>query len=192
MTEKMLEKLKEFINLPSETEWIEFKEAKNDYDFEKLGRLFSALSNEANLNGEDCGWLIFGVTDKIPRKIVGTNYRNTAPGLERLKPIIAKQTNHRITFSQIHELQTEAGRVLMFEIPPATRGITTTWKGRLYGRVHESLEPLTINEIDRIRNQSGESDWSAKICNGASFSDLDSEAVLFARKKFREKKTRPF
>ncbi|MBN2734556.1 MAG: putative DNA binding domain-containing protein [Methanomicrobiaceae archaeon] len=187
MTENMPGKLKEFMNLPSETEWIEFKEAKEDYDFEKLGRLFSALSNEANLNGEDCGWLIFGVTDKLPRNIVGTNYRKTAPGLERLKPKIAEQTNHRMTFSGIHEFQMDDKRVIMFEIPPATRGIPTTWKGNAFGRVHESLESLTLNEIERIRNQNGESDWSAEICRNASLSDLDSEAVLFAREKYREK-----
>lgn len=33
-----------------ESEVVEFKEAKNGYDFAKLGKYFSALSNEANLS----------------------------------------------------------------------------------------------------------------------------------------------
>lgn len=32
-----------------EDETVEFKEANNDYDKDKIGRYFSALSNEANL-----------------------------------------------------------------------------------------------------------------------------------------------
>jgi ATP-dependent DNA helicase RecG len=38
------------INLNNENEILEFKEAKNNYDFDKLGKYFSALSNEANLS----------------------------------------------------------------------------------------------------------------------------------------------
>ncbi|MCK5295220.1 MAG: hypothetical protein KAJ49_11235 [Arcobacteraceae bacterium] len=33
----------------NETEVLEFKEAKTNYDFNKIGKYFSALSNEANL-----------------------------------------------------------------------------------------------------------------------------------------------
>ena len=64
-------KLTEFLSLPAETEWVEFKEAKNNFD--DLGKYFSALSNEANLKGQPFGWLVFGVKDKpVPRPIVGS------------------------------------------------------------------------------------------------------------------------
>lgn len=76
--------LKELMRLPAETEWIEFKEAKNNFDSDDLGKYFSALSNEANLKGQETGWLVFGVTDRVPRKIVGSNYRIQKPGLEKL------------------------------------------------------------------------------------------------------------
>ena len=42
------QKLKQLRFLPAETEVVEFKEAKNSYDFNKLGKYFSALANEAN------------------------------------------------------------------------------------------------------------------------------------------------
>jgi len=38
---------------------IEFKQAGNDYDTDKIGEYFSALSNEANLRGVDRAWLVF-------------------------------------------------------------------------------------------------------------------------------------
>lgn len=47
---------KELINLPVENECVEFKEAKNDFSFEELGKYFSALSNEANLKNKRYAW----------------------------------------------------------------------------------------------------------------------------------------
>ena len=54
-----------------EDETIEFKEASNDFDTDKIGRYVSALSNEANLSDEPSAWLVFGVRNKT-RKVVGT------------------------------------------------------------------------------------------------------------------------
>ncbi|HLP59182.1 MAG TPA: ATP-binding protein [Candidatus Deferrimicrobium sp.] len=119
--ENILESLDTLRNLPAETEWIEFKEAKNNFDFDKLGKYFSALSNEANLKNKSCGWLIFGIEDKTKR-IVGTRFRGNSASLDNLKPKIAEKTNGRITFIEIHELQLYGGRVIMFQIPPRRKG----------------------------------------------------------------------
>jgi ATP-dependent DNA helicase RecG len=61
---ELLEKLGELLSLPAETEVVEFKEAKTSYDIEKLGKYFSAISNEANLRGQREGWLLFGINDR--------------------------------------------------------------------------------------------------------------------------------
>lgn len=62
MNQKALqEKFKELTSLPAETETVEFKEAKNSFDLNKLGKYFSALSNEANLNNKSSAWLVMGV-----------------------------------------------------------------------------------------------------------------------------------
>lgn len=111
-------KLQELMSLTAETEWVEFKEAKNDFPFDELGRYFSALSNEANLKQQPAAWLIFGISDRPPRQIIGSNYRQQKPGLDKLKREIAKNTNHQITFNGIHELFYEGRRAVMFQIPP--------------------------------------------------------------------------
>jgi ATP-dependent DNA helicase RecG len=175
------------MNLPSEKEWVEFKEAKSNFDFDDLGRYFSALSNEANLKGQPAGWLIFGVTNKPPRQVCGSNYHTHAAGLSSLKGKIARETNHQITFSEIHEIILPAGRVVMFEIPPAARGIPTEWRGQVYGRHGESLGPLSLQEIDQIRRQVAPEDWSAQLIKEASFDDLDPEAIAFARLEYKKK-----
>lgn len=187
MPDTLEEILRELMALPNETEWVEFKEAKNNYDFDDLGKYFTALSNEANLNEKEHGWIVFGITDKSPRKIVGSQYRNSQTGLDNLKSKIAQHTNHQMTFTATHELNLDEGRVVMFEIPPAIRGIPTTWNGIAYGRIKDSLGPLSLHKIDRIREQIPLPDWSAEICEGATLNDLDPVAIAFARDKYKEK-----
>lgn len=187
MSGNIITQLREMMQLPAETEWIEFKEAKNDYKFNEIGKYFSALSNEANLNGKSAGWLIFGITDKLPRDIVGSNYRLNPPGLDHLKQEIAQHTNHQMTFAVIHEPMVDDNRVVMFEIPPAARGIPTIWRGVAYGRIHDSLGPLSLHEIERIREQVTLPDWSAEITEGATIDDLDPDAIAFARIKYKDK-----
>ncbi len=183
-------KLSELLSLPGETEWVEFKEAKNGFDFNELGRYFSALSNEANLKGRDYAWLIFGVRDKpIPRPIVGSQFRASRQHLDSLKLEVAKQTNNGLTFEEIHELTTSRGRVVMFQIPPAIRGMPTAWQGHWYGRDGESLGPLGVHEVERIRRPVQE-DWSAQLCPEATLADLDSAAITFARRQYLTKNPR--
>lgn len=187
MTQEGLKKLlNEFMALPSETEWLEFKEAKDNYDFSKLGKYFSALSNEANLKNNQYGWLIFGVEDKT-RNIVGTRYRHHRSSLDSLKLEIANKTNNRITFVEIHELNLPAGRVIIFQIPAAPKGIPTTYEGHFYGRDGQSIGPLNLQEIEQIRNQIKAYDWSALICDGATIQDLEPSAIIKAREKYKEK-----
>ncbi len=164
---EMQAKLTEFLSLPAETEWLEFKEAKNNFDFDDLGKYFSALSNEANLKGQAFGWLIFGVRDKpIPRPVVGSQFRSRRPDLDSLKQEIAILTSHHLTFEEIHEVPTPQGRVVMFQIPAALRGSPTSWKGHFYGRDHEALVPLNLHELEQIRRQVVQEDWSARFATG--------------------------
>lgn len=83
--EQLMEKLRQFRQLPAETEWLEFKEAKETFGFDDMGKYFSGLSNEANLKDQHSGWLIFGIKDKPPRAIIGTNYRIDSAKLNALK-----------------------------------------------------------------------------------------------------------
>ena len=172
--------------LPGEIEWIEFKEAKNNFDFNKLGMYFSALSNEANLKEQECGWLIFGVSDTPPRKIVGTQFRSNRSSLDELKRSIAEKTNNHLTFTEIYELFLPE-RILLFQIPSAIAGMPTAWDGHFYGRDGESLSPLNMKEIEEIRKQCVTDDWSMRICEESSLNDLDPESIQFARKQYKEK-----
>ena len=173
-------------NLLSENEIVEFKEAKNNYDFSKLGKYFSALSNEANLCGKPYGWLVFGVEDK-KHSIVGTTYRSHRSDLDKLKGEIANKTTNRISFIGIHEVDTVDGRVIMFQIPAAPKGIPVAFDGHYYARDGEELSPLNIEKIERIRSQATNVDWSAGVVAAATIEDLDEDAIAVARKNYKSK-----
>ncbi|MCM1171646.1 MAG: ATP-binding protein [Clostridium sp.] len=91
-----------------EYEIVEFKEAKGGYDTDKIGRYFSAISNEANLRQQQYGWLIFGVSEEQKnkaKKIVGTAYKKGDNSLlERFKYEISKDTTNGMTFYDIIEI----------------------------------------------------------------------------------------
>ena len=187
MTETQLKgTLNDLRSLDSENEIVEFKEAKNNYDFTKLGKYFSALSNEANLCRKPYGWLVFGIKDN-DHSIVGTQYRSERKDLDKLKGEIANKTTNRISFIDIHEVNLPEGRVILFQIPSAPKGIPIAFDGHYYARDGEELVPLNIEKIERIRAQATKEDWSAAIVPAATLEDLDEDAIALARKNFKNK-----
>jgi len=169
-----------------ECETIEFKRAESDFSTSEPGKYFSALSNESNLRNCDSAWLVFGVDDKT-REITGTDYRQNHERLQSLKMQIAVDTDPSITLRNIHELQHPDGRVILFEIPPAPRGIPIAWKGHYYARAGESLTSLGLDKQDKIRQQTIRTDWTAEIIAEATLENLDAKAVQKAREYFAEK-----
>lgn len=186
MTDQELKaKLNDLLHLPAETETVEFKEANRSYDFNKLGKYFSALSNEANLHNSECAWLVMGVKDD--KTIVGTTYRSERKDLDSLKGEISRKVSHGITFVEIHEVEINNLRIVMFQIPAAPKGLPVAFDGHYYGRNGEELAALNIEEQERIRQQIIKEDWSAKIIPDASIHDLDPNAITVARNNYKSK-----
>ena len=174
-----------------ENEVVEFKEAKSSLDTDKIGRYFSALSNEANIKQIQCGWLVFGVSETKDKHLVGTHYKEgRSVLLEQFKGEISKGTTGLITFDEIIELhlasENKLFRVLMFKVPAAATGIPTEWRGRAYGRAGEDLVILQQDKIDRIRSQE-RYDWSKQLIENSSIACLSKDAISFAREQFKEK-----
>ena len=171
-----------------ENEVVEFKQVSDNYSTSDIGKYFSALSNEANLRGAERSWLMFGVDNKT-RSVVGSDYRPEPERLQSLKQQIADDTQPSVSFRNIHVLNHASGRVVMFEIPAAPRGIPIAWKGHYYARAGESLTSLGLTKQDEIRQQTISQDWTAQIVDGATLDDLDPEALAKARESFAQKNT---
>ena len=180
--EQLIEKIKEMI-IKFEDEVVEFKEARTSYSFKDIGKYFTALGNEGKIRGKKDGWLILGGDNN--GNVLGTAYRQDG-NLQNLKKEIVGGTNERATFMEIYDLQIDNHRIVAFQIPPATRGIPTTWNGAAYAREDENTCPLPMDKMDLIRSQIGV-DWSQEIVENADISDLDEDAVAYARELFLKK-----
>lgn len=77
----LLDKLREWME-GKENEHLEFKEAKNRFDFEELVKYCAAIANEGG------GKMILGVTNKRPRRVVGCR---AFESLERTKAGLIKR-----------------------------------------------------------------------------------------------------
>ena len=168
-----------------ESEVVEFKKAEKNFDFDDLGKYFSALSNEANLRGLPFAWLVFGYDEKR-HEIVGTSYKDGEGALNKLKHDFTNHTTDGQTFREIIPVEVDGKRILMFKIPASPRNIVMKWKGIAYGRDGESLKPLNQSKQDEIRNKTPYRDWSAEIVPNATLDDLDEVAIAKARKMFKK------
>src|SRR5262249_16648765 len=88
-----------------EAEHLEFKEAKTGFGSDELRRYVIAIGNEGG------GHLVLGVTNKLPRKVVGTN-----AFLNGQKTEMSLYDKFRRVV-RCTELQHPDGRVVVFEIP---------------------------------------------------------------------------
>lgn len=133
-----LEILQHWLAGAPETEHLEFKEAKQQYDTTKLLRYCVALANEGG------GHLVLGVSDKPPRRVVGTAaFQN--PG--QIKAKILEALRIRV---EVHELQHPDGRVLVFDIPSRPIGQPLHHEGAYLMRSGEELVPMTQDQLKRI------------------------------------------
>ncbi len=186
MTEHELQQVLQRLLAEWEGECVEFKDANDNFSTPEIGKYFSALSNEANLRGLTAAWLIFGV-DNATRRVIGTDYRREKERLHSLKHQIAQGTDPSTSFREIHELNSPSGRVVLFEIPAAPRGLPIGWQTHFYARDGSTLTGLSIAKQDEIRAQGLADDWSAIVVKDATIADLDPDALAKARAIFTGK-----
>jgi len=158
-----LEQLQEWME-SREDEHLEFKEAKNNFHFEKLVKYCAALANEGG------GRIILGVTDRPPRRVVGSNVFDP---LERTKAGLIERLHFRVN---VHVVAHPQGRVLIFDVPPHPIGMPVQVEGAYWMRGGEDLVPMTPDMLQRLFAEGGP-DYSAEICPGATVDDLDPAAI---------------
>lgn len=135
------------LSVRSEDEHLEFKAAENRYDFEELVGYCVALANEGG------GRMILGVTDKPPRRVVGTKAFDVP---ERTVAGIHDRLQLKVTFEEVAH---PGGRVLVFHVPPRPQGHPVHYEGRYLMRAGEKLVPMSPDQLRRIMAE-GELDWA--------------------------------
>ncbi len=161
-----------------EGENFEFKEAKNHFDFELLTKYCCALANEGG------GRFILGITDKRPRRVVGSTAFDQP---ERTRQGLCERLPLAIDFEEIHHPDCRSGsRVLVFRVPARPVGIPIKYAGRYWMRNGDSLVEMSEDRLRAIFAESGH-DFSADVCPGLRIADLDPKAVEDFRRRWVEK-----
>jgi ATP-dependent DNA helicase RecG len=165
-----LDQLAEWMNT-REGEHLEFKEAKNHFDFKELVRYCAALANEGG------GHMILGVTDSIPRRVVGSR---AFDNLERTKAGLVQRLHFRV---EAEQLDHPDGPVIIFHVPGRPPGCPIHCEGPYWMRGGDSLVHMTPDQLKRIFNEAGP-DFSAEICPDTELKDLEPAAIEEFRKRW--------
>ena len=157
-----------------EGEEFQFKEAKRRFDSDEAARCCCAL---ANCGG---GKLVFGISDKRPRQVVGSlafdQPERTRKGLiDKLKVMV-----------DFYLYDRDGKRVLVFDVASRPLGLPTQVDGVAWWYEGDSLIPMPEEVRRKIYEETG-FDYSASICGLATIKDLDENAIQAFRQKWIEK-----
>ena len=157
-----------------EGENIQFKEAKQRFDFGEAAQCCCALSNCGG------GKLVFGITDKRPRQVVGSNAFDQP---ERTRKGLMDKLKIMVDF-QLYEYQGK--RVLVFDVASRPLGLPVQTDGVAWWYEGDSLTPMPEEIRRRIYAEAG-FDFSGSICTAANLCDLDESAIEAFRDRWVEK-----
>lgn len=156
-----LEILNQWLLAPTETEQLEFKEAKQQFDTTKLLRYCVALANEGG------GHLVLGVTNRPPRKVISSQAFPSQSALNSIKALIVQKLRFRV---ETTELAHPNGRVLVFEVPPRPMGQPIAFDGAYLMRAGEDLVPMTPDLLKRIFAED-QQDWFSQAARADASPD---------------------
>lgn len=147
-----------------EGEHYQFKEAKRRFDSDEATQICCAL---ANCGG---GMLVLGITDKRPRKVVGSEAFDQP---ERTRKGLIDKLKVMVDFQILYD--DEGRRVLVFDVASRPMGLPVQVDGVAWWYEGDSLIPLPENVRRRIYEETG-IDFSGSVCEKAKISDLDETA----------------
>lgn len=134
---------------------------------------------------EGGGYLVLGMEDAYPHKVVGTKQNEGTLG--DLESSIYRDTQIRPVIYDLYEDEVnKTGRVVVIEIPPRPVGKLFRFEDVALMRVGEELKPMSDEMIFSIL-QEHEPDFSADICDGITINDLDAEAIRILKQKYATK-----
>lgn len=169
-----IEQIDRWRALPKETQHLEFKEAKAQYDQQKLLAYCVGIANEGG------GHLLLGIANDPPRPVVGTQ--------AFLSPIsTAESLFHSLRFRvDVEQVDHPDGRVLVFHIPSRPQGTAYNLDGRYLMRSGEELVAMTEDQLRKIFSE-GRPDFLEELSmSGLSGQDvvqlLDTQAYFELRR----------
>jgi len=169
-----------------EHEWLEFKH--ND-DPHTIGEYISALANAAALDGEPCGFMVWGIEDET-RRVLGTRFKpgSAKIGAQMLDMWLHQYLRPKLDF-RFEALDYQGLPVVVLRVPAAVAQPVSFHEVE-YIRIHSAKVKLASHADKEARlwarlNTRG--DWSAELVSAATVADLDPAALAQGRQRFAEK-----
>lgn len=143
----------------------------------------TALCNEGG------GRMAIGMEDEHPHKVVGTRQNENALG--ELESNIYRDLGIRVDVYELFDDEANrTGRVLVIEVPSRPTGKAFRFEDVPLMRVGEDLLPMDDKTYLSII-QEQEPDFSEQFCEGATFEDLDVEAIKVMKEKYAKRQNNP-
>ena len=137
----------------------------------------------ANANG---GYLVLGMEDAFPHKVVGTSQCENALG--KLGNEIYKALQIPVDAYELFDEQNN--RVVVVEIPRHPVGKALRFEDVPLWRSGEELIPMPDKVLFSILQET-DPDYSQAICEGVTIDDLDKEAIDILKEKYARKQNNP-
>lgn len=130
----------ELCSQSAENNCLEFKQ--DNIDPKLIGKLCSALSNAARIEGEDLAYVLWGIRDS-DHVVVGTQFdpNSKMVGNQGFQIWLAQRLNPSISFS-FRSVEHPAGPVVILEIPAATSA-PVEYDGTAYTRIGSATPKLS-------------------------------------------------
>ena len=171
---------------PTEHEWLEFKH--ND-DPHVIGEYISALANSAALDGEPCGYMVWGIEDGTHR-VLGTRFKPTTTKAKGqsldlwLHQYLRPKLDFRFEAFFHHDLP-----VVLLRVPAAVAQ-PVSFHEVAYIRIHSAKVKLASHSDKAARlwaRLNTRVDWSAELVGAATVADLEPAALEEGRQRYAEK-----
>ena len=193
MAKLTIEQLKKF---KESEDKVEFKKAEQgNFAYDGGSRIKPSERRKCILGyvtafcNEKGGYLVIGMEDAYPHKVVGT--KQCEGQLEELVSNIYRDTQIRPVVYELYEDEVnKKGRVLVIEVPPRPIGKLFRFEDVPLMRVGEELKPMSDEMIFQIL-QEHEPDFSAEVCEGVNINDLDKDAIRILKQKYATKQKNP-
>ena len=156
-----LKQLKSWLH-EGESERLEFKEARAQFDADELTRYCVALANEHG------GRILLGVNDN--RQVVGSSAFLNIANLKR-------DQSQRVRLNiEADEIEHPDGRVVVVTVPPRPIGMPIQYKGAYWMRRDKSIVAMPPEVLRAIFDEA-HPDHSAQLCKNATLDDLNADAI---------------
>ncbi len=168
--------IERLVNAPAESDIFIILDDQREISVEKLGKVFSAHGNTANLSDQNFGWLLIEL-------------RNSSDEfqIQSVAKAAIDELSQSIGIKELN-LTEHSGKIYkVYRVTAALPGVPVSFAGHFYEFDGNQIKALSYAGFEGIRNSGRGMDFTSTLCDDAKLEDLDPRAVVRARTGFKSR-----